>query len=216
MEHGREQYPTNHLQRALIYQQLGQLDSALAAIEKCHRIYEDVHGVEVSSSEHFHIQLLAQNGDMKEGRAMAEAVRKKLVANDNNLNIYWAAMGAISLAENDPVRATEYLEQASDSYAYSFSVNYLLGRAYLAAGRGEQAAEILSGLHSWYESGRAFWGTWDINSHYYLAIAYEGLGQVEDAVDQYEEFLGFWKDADHDLVEVRDATTRLARLKSAG
>jgi hypothetical protein len=36
---------------------------------------------------------------------------------------------------------------------------------------------------------------------------------MDKAIERYEKFLGFWKDADEDLPEKQDAKVRLARLK---
>ena len=49
--------------------------------------------------------------------------------------------------------------------------------------------------------------------HYLLGQAYEESGWTEMAIEQYEEFLDIWKDADPGLVEVEDAKERLARLR---
>jgi tetratricopeptide (TPR) repeat protein len=48
--------------------------------------------------------------------------------------------------------------------------------------------------------------------HYYLGQAYEGNGQVRDAIEQYETFLDIWKNADEGLEAVEDARARLQRL----
>jgi hypothetical protein len=48
-----------------------------------------------------------------------------------------------------------------------------------------------------------------------LGIAYEQSGWTGKAIEQYEEFLDIWKDADPGIAEVEDARERLARLKDA-
>jgi hypothetical protein len=37
---------------------------------------------------------------------------------------------------------------------------------------------------------------------------------LEQAMRQYEQFLAFWKDADPDLSEVKDARSALVRLRA--
>jgi tetratricopeptide (TPR) repeat protein len=49
--------------------------------------------------------------------------------------------------------------------------------------------------------------------HYRLGKLYEEKGLTYKAIERYEKFLGFWKDADEDLPEKQDAKLRLARLK---
>ncbi|UCE25076.1 MAG: hypothetical protein JSU74_03235, partial [Candidatus Zixiibacteriota bacterium] len=52
-----------------------------------------------------------------------------------------------------------------------------------------------------------------VKLHYYLGRSYEATGQTDKAVVQYEEFLGWWKNADPGLEPIDDAKQRLARLK---
>jgi len=50
--------------------------------------------------------------------------------------------------------------------------------------------------------------------HYALAKLYEQQGLHGKAVQQYERFLALWKDADPDWVELKDAKSRMIRLKA--
>jgi DNA-binding SARP family transcriptional activator len=49
--------------------------------------------------------------------------------------------------------------------------------------------------------------------HYRLAKVYEQNNQSKKAIEQYEKFLGLWKDADPGIAEVEDARKRLSGLK---
>ena len=53
-----------------------------------------------------------------------------------------------------------------------------------------------------------------MKAHYLLGVAYEKSGWNKKAIEQYEEFLEIWKDADPGIPEVEDAKERLANLKS--
>ncbi len=50
--------------------------------------------------------------------------------------------------------------------------------------------------------------------HFLLGKLYEKKGEKAKAIEQYEVFLEFWKDADPDMPELGDAKKRLASLRS--
>ena len=65
-----------------------------------------------------------------------------------------------------------------------------------------------------YDDGsRVYRIVWAAKVHYLLGLAYEKSGWDKKAIEQYEEFLEIWKDADPGIAEVEDAKQRLARLK---
>ena len=49
--------------------------------------------------------------------------------------------------------------------------------------------------------------------NYLKGIAYEGLGDIVNAIESYEDFLRLWKNADSYLPEIIDAKKRLENLK---
>jgi len=49
---------------------------------------------------------------------------------------------------------------------------------------------------------------------YLLGIAKEGLGNTEEAIQNYEEMLQYWGDQEIELKEIKDARSRLAKLTS--
>jgi tetratricopeptide (TPR) repeat protein len=64
-----------------------------------------------------------------------------------------------------------------------------------------------------YDSNRMEAPIWSVKAHYSLGEAYERLGRIQDAVEQYEEFLEWWKDADPGIPENKDAKERLNELR---
>ena len=62
--------------------------------------------------------------------------------------------------------------------------------------------------------GRFFWGEIYAKSYYKLGRLYEEKGWKGKAIESYEKFLSFWKDADPGIAEIEDAKERLAALQS--
>jgi hypothetical protein len=52
-----------------------------------------------------------------------------------------------------------------------------------------------------------------VKGYYWLGLAYEKSGWTNKAIQQYEEFLDIWKDADPGIEEIQDAKDHLARLR---
>jgi len=120
--------------------------------------------------------------------------------------------GEIFLEINQSDSAIAYIEP---TLKYAGDVNpydrYLLGRAYLAAERTDDAIEQLSGVTTRLEE--VDWSP-IAQAHYQLGIAYEQQGNNSKAVEHLEIFLDRWKDADEDLPDLIDGKARLKRLKS--
>jgi tetratricopeptide (TPR) repeat protein len=97
-----------------------------------------------------------------------------------------------------------------------FSAGYNLALAYLRAGRVVESAIEFERLLRRFSEERATNPFDAIRAHYYLGMAHEEAGHMDKAVEQYEEFLTIWRDADSEIGEVHEAKERLARLRQAG
>jgi tetratricopeptide (TPR) repeat protein len=88
----------------------------------------------------------------------------------------------------------------------------LAGYLRVLSGRYESGIEILqrflSGRH---ETTSGFRYPYIL---YMLGIANEGLGNTEEAIQNYEEMLQYWGSPEIELKEIKDARTRLAKLTS--
>jgi tetratricopeptide (TPR) repeat protein len=122
------------------------------------------------------------------------------------------------LVKGNPEASITHLETATKHLAnIPFEGKYLLGLAYLEAGRLGAAVEDLEALLDDYSEGRL--NSSPVQSvlvYYQLGRAYEGSGWKNKAMAAYEEFLEIWKDADPGIDEVEDARARLAGLKAGG
>jgi tetratricopeptide (TPR) repeat protein len=165
-----------------------------------------------------YVYVLAMSGKISQAEAVAAALKRDIKPGDDvPMRGYWRAAGAIELAKANPSSAVAHLEKAlarrglGGAATGDNSWRVLLAEAYLDVDRRGEAVGVL-------EREISSYGPFDpilaVKAHYFLGLAYEKSGWREKAIQQYQEFLEIWKDADPGIAEVGDARTRLARLKS--
>ncbi len=160
--------------------------------------------------------LLAVCGRVDEAEEVLEEIGRITEASPLYHVIYLYSAGAVELVKGNPEASITHLETATKHLAnIPFEGKYLLGLAYLEAGRLGAAVEDLEALLDDYSEGRL--NSSPVQSvlvYYQLGRAYEGSGWKNKAMAAYEEFLEIWKDADPGIDEVEDARARLANLKA--
>ena len=122
--------------------------------------------------------------------------------------------GELALARGDTAAALPALERAAH-FQRSIFIRFgaTLAHAYLLSGRLEEARDAYAAIVAGRVPGRENQEPW-ILARYYLAQVYDRLGQFDEAVSYYEQFLDIWQSADADLQPVVDARERLATLQS--
>jgi serine/threonine protein kinase/tetratricopeptide (TPR) repeat protein len=208
-----------HVLKGDVYEEKKNLHLALKEVEKGveirHRAYPDA----VVNNRHCYVRLLAENNNFVKAEQVAEALKKDIEEKDHTLMYsYRYAVGCIEFSRGSfEVSAKHFTRAAEDvtgrSTVIYFQAHFMLARAYLDLGRlGEAVAEFEKLLlnHSF---GRVYSTIWSVKTHYYLGLAYEKSGWNKKAIEQYEEFLEIWKDADPGIPEVEDAKERLKRLR---
>jgi serine/threonine protein kinase/Flp pilus assembly protein TadD len=126
-----------------------------------------------------------------------------------------AILGSIELEKGDPEAAVVFLEKSVEqTNSTDFDSRYLLAKAYLETGELAGAVSQLEGALSRYGHFHFRSVIWTVKAHYLLGMAFERSGWTNKAIEQYEEFLEIWKDADPGIPEVEDAKQRLAKLKN--
>ena len=134
--------------------------------------------------------------------------------NEGQMNHYSQIAGIVELIKGNPEAAIGHLRDGLyEGYTPLFEIRYFLALAYLESGQVEQAAEVLEKALLRYDKNRMEAPIWSVKAHYSLGEAYQRLGRIQDAVDQYEKFLQWWKDADPGISEVEDAKERLKELR---
>lgn len=163
-----------------------------------------------------HCRLLARYGDFAGAESASKDLTRRLREADIPLITHWYTVGTIEFYRGNFEAAIQALEKSNDDTERKpcFAVPYMLARAYQESGRLEDAVAIFEKELSDYNYWRLYWGVWNVEAHYYLGLAYEGLGLHDKAIEQYGTFLDIWQNADSGIASLDDARKRLARLES--
>lgn len=208
-----------HLARALIYRVKGQINLALQEMAKILNNYDSSSSSYPYGFRHLYVQMLAENGETKTADSILNELQALLDSNPKAKYCYWYARGGMEFARANYTAAEEAFttvaEICSTSYCYGyFEAHSMLALTCLKQQKIEEAVERFELLSIPYNYIRAYWSLWDVQSHYYLGIAYEKSNWPKKAAAEYQTFLDFWQNADPDLTEVDDARRRLRRIES--
>ena len=124
----------------------------------------------------------------------------------------WVAKCWVEMARGQFAAAAETIDQAPGELP--FVTTYTKGVAYLRSGRVAESTPLLERARDMQSFLNAFYPTWTVQVHYYLALAYESGGRNAEAMREYGEFLRRWGDGDIFRDQIDDASRRLAALKS--
>jgi DNA-binding winged helix-turn-helix (wHTH) protein/tetratricopeptide (TPR) repeat protein len=146
----------------------------------------------------------------------------KQFAEDTIVQLIWLPMihAQTALNHNDPSKAIEILQvstpfELGSSRPYTFMPSlctaYLRGEAFLAADRGNEAAEEFQKILD--HRGIVKNDLIGALAHLQLARAYAMQGDTAKAKAAYHDFLTLWKDADPDIPVLIAARSEYAKLK---
>lgn len=206
-----------HGLKALIHEKQGETQLSLVQGERMIAVAEGAPGRSRAALQGIYIYVLARCGKIEDAERALQDLKGLAPPGKSGLSYaYLMALADIEKAKGNPNTALRHLERAEkETAAPPFHLRYALAEAYLESGKlGEAVAELERALYR-YDEDRALVPIWGAMAHYLLGVAYERSGWRAKAMEQYEEFLELWKDADPGMEEVEDAKVRLARLKSA-
>jgi serine/threonine protein kinase/tetratricopeptide (TPR) repeat protein len=201
--------------KAELHAMRGEYDMAIAAAEQsCHDVRAS-HPTALALYRLYQIFTLAECKRFEEAERRAEAYRVDLKAGDSwGLKWYWISRAFIDVERGASDVAVLHVGKASEIEP----IVYFIARATLA--RGYMGSDNLAGAVAEleralqrYDWDRMTLPTHSVRAHYLLGQAYEQSGWTNKAIEQYEEFLEIWKDADPGIPRVEDARRRLAVLK---
>ena len=200
-----------HRWKAVINAELGQWDIALKEIRTAFDLHLQLFPKDSLQYQFEFVQFLADKGDIASAQSTVEELKVWLQVHGYSEGYYWRMAGGIALAKGDYSGAISSLERARKEDG-DFAVLYLLGRAYLAAGRSDSAISIFSALSQQCPllNGDQLPA---MNTEYYLARAFDASSKYSMAILHYQRFVDRWRDAKPTTVLLEDARQRLAALK---
>ena len=214
MEEAKAWQLEKHFRKAIIHREKRNLDLALEETQKAMEISREVYPQTPASHWEYYVRLLTENSEIAKAEESADAFRKDIEEKDPSLMyLYWYALGFIEWSKSDTTAVLGEFERLADATA-DFWAHFTLAEAYLESGRLGEAVTEFERVLSRYDSNRALCSFRAVKAYYLLGLAYEKSGWSKKAIEQYEEFLEIWKDADPGIPEVEDAKERLAKLRA--
>jgi tetratricopeptide (TPR) repeat protein len=212
------------LERAAIYTAAAavceaHLGNAAAAKERGRAALKLARGRDVEYAAAF---ALARSGDLPESQRLAADLETRFPEDTPVQFEYLPTLHALSaLARRVPSEAIERLQRA---VPYDFAMPgtaffakfgglysaYVRGEAYLAAGRGQEAAAEFQKVLN--HRGVVLADPISALAHLQLGRAYVLSGDRTKAKSAYESFLTLWKDADADIPVLKHAKSEYAKL----
>ncbi len=166
---------------------------------------------------------MALSGDTSVPEKLAEDLASRFPEDTPVQFEYLPTLQALfALAHHAPLDAVERLQKA---LPYDFALpgtaffakfgglypSYVRGQAYLAAGRGQDAALEFQKILT--HRGIAYADPISVLAHLQLGRAYSASGDVAGAKKAYQEFLALWKDADTNIPILKQAQAEYAKLQ---
>jgi serine/threonine protein kinase/Tfp pilus assembly protein PilF len=166
--------------------------------------------------------ICVEMGRQAEARNTADEIKALVEASPYKKRIrhYHFLMGLIQLKNKNFSGALENFKRTISllPHPYSWDTDnalymYQLALSYYDSGNMQMARDEFEAIVE-FLPGRTLFGDLYAQSYYKLGLIYEQQRNRAKAQENYEKFLGLWKDADSGLPEVDDARKRLAGLKN--
>jgi tetratricopeptide (TPR) repeat protein len=166
---------------------------------------------------------LALVGDLTRAQSLAADLQKRFTEDTSVQFNYLPTLSALfALNQHEPRKAVELLQVAAPRELTVPAIDfneffgglypvYVRGEAYLAAGKGADAAAEFQKILD--HRGIIFGDPIGALAHLQLGRAYVLSGDMTQARSAYQEFLTLWKDADPDIPVLRQARAEYARTQ---
>ena len=211
---------TSHMWLAYGERRLGRFEQALKELDSAWQIAEDEEYLSTQRNILFmRSQIYLEMDLMEEAQKTAASLKQRIdqAPAKDLAHLHYYLTGMIELEKKNTQKAIEWIQKArslispisSSNLFYAFS----LGEAFYSAGNLEKAAREF-GNPAALNTGKLYYGDVYARTYFMLGRVYQQMGQMDKAIQNYEKFLEFWKDADPGLSEVQEARVQLQKLKS--
>ena len=165
---------------------------------------------------------LAFAGELQQAQQVSDQLSKEFPEDTLvKFNYLPTIRAQIAVGRHDPAQAVELLKTASTlelglpgdaEFLPALYPVYVRGSAYLAAGRGNDAAAEFEKILKW----RGLVVNEPIAPLAYLGLAraYQSQGETPKARASYQNFLALWKDADRDTPAFKEAEAEYAKVRT--
>ncbi|HVP57039.1 MAG TPA: FlgO family outer membrane protein [bacterium] len=205
-----------HSLKAAIYLMEKNFDSALGEIQAYVEAEKALHPSDPVYGRDFYVYALVKAGKLGEAEQVLKDLKRDIGdKHPTYMYLYWGALGQVEEARGNLAAAIADYEKADQqSPGPIYPCRAVLALAYLKAGKLGEAVAMFEKVLSRYDDYRLYEAPGCVKDHYDLGRAYDKSGWTAKAIEQYQEFLETWKDADPGIPEVEDARARLAKLKA--
>jgi tetratricopeptide (TPR) repeat protein len=201
-----------YLLKSIVYAELYEYNSAIQDYHHHVDLHKKIYPDRVPRYPYSLVRLLIIDGEFEKAEQFADSLRIELRERGEQLYDYWHSLGLLALNIGDTSFAIENFVKASAGG--SFFPSYMLGIVYLESGQYEEAIMTFNAIRNDYATWRNFGAIQTVKLHYYLGRAYEESRWYIRAIDEYNEFINLWKNADRDIKEIEDARKRRTKLKN--
>jgi serine/threonine protein kinase/Tfp pilus assembly protein PilF len=215
---------SSHHLMAYIYLKTGSPENALKELDYVWKIgvEEELQGDQRTAlwaKTLSYLEMKSMNDAQRTADELEELIQKGM--NKKLMRYFYHLTGMIELERENYSRAIEEFTNAlsllpsqndsifGEDHAIFFNS---LALGYYEFGDLDKAEEVYKKITS-LSTGRLHHGDTYTKSFYMLGKIYEKQGKKEKAIEHYEKFLSFWKDADPGIAEIEDAKKRLTGLK---
>jgi serine/threonine protein kinase/Flp pilus assembly protein TadD len=202
--------------KAICLIRLGESDKAVATQKEACALQHELVPSDASYSRPILVLRLEEAGDTAQAIDVLDSLRQDILAQPDTLgqSSYYNLLTARIqlLGGNAKAAMAAFAQVRPDGQIGPGTYSY--AQLFIDQGMLDKAVDLLERKIANYDGNGFVTTTWArVRGYYLLGIVYERSGWKDKAIQQYQTFLEFTKNADPGIPEVDDAETRLAALQ---